>query len=80
MSDYDYELRGVLFKNDKKGNENAPDYKGNATIHGVDFWVAGWIKTPQNGGDKFMSLAYTKKDAPPAQEAARPAQGDEIPF
>ncbi len=29
MSNYDNTNSGVLFKNDKKGNEKAPDYKGN---------------------------------------------------
>jgi hypothetical protein len=28
MSEYDNELRGVLFENDKQGNEKRPDYTG----------------------------------------------------
>jgi hypothetical protein len=76
---YDNELRGVLFKNKEKDpqNPNWPDYKGNAEIAGVQYWVSAWIKTPKAGGDKFMSLSFKAKLAsevkggtknPPARE------------
>lgn len=52
---------GTLSRNAKKEKDNHPDYKGKATIGGVDYWVAGWAKTGQDGS-KFMSLAFTVKD------------------
>jgi hypothetical protein len=60
----EYETRdnsGAIFKNDRKEQENQPDYKGSARVGGVDYWVSVWLKTSQNGV-KFMSTAYTPKE------------------
>ena len=46
--------QGSLFKNDKKGNENAPDYNGTANIDGTTYRLSGWIKEGKSG--KWMSL------------------------
>jgi hypothetical protein len=34
---------GVLFKNDKKESEKHPDYKGNITVNGQDFWLSALL-------------------------------------
>ena len=60
-SNYDPNLRGVLFKNDKQGQEKRPDYRGSCVINNVDFNVSGWIKTSQKSGDKYMSLSFQPK-------------------
>ena len=66
---YDNTDRGVLFKNDRKENDNQPDYKGSVNVGGVEFWLSAWIKeSPQKG--KCMSLSVKAKDAPPAQAPA----------
>lgn len=62
MPDYDNNMRGVLFKNDRKESDSHPDYKGSADVDGVEYWLSAWIKTGAKG--KFMSLAFTEKDAP----------------
>jgi len=60
---YDNSLRGALFTNDRKTNPNHPDYRGSIQDdQGREFWVSAWIKTPRNGGDRFLSLALTPKD------------------
>jgi len=79
---------GAVFKNDRKQQDNHPDYKGDAEVDGVKYWVSGWIKTAgpnaKNPGSKFMSLAFTLKESRPAE--ARPITGmspdleDDIPF
>ena len=51
--------QGALFKNDKKGNEKAPDYRGSANINGVTFDIAGWIKKGAKGN--YMSLSVKEK-------------------
>jgi hypothetical protein len=61
MADSSYDLRGALFRNDRKESEKHPDYKGDITIDGRKFWLSGWIKEGKRG--KFLSLA-----AKPAEE------------
>lgn len=70
---------GALFKNDKGGNEQRPDYTGSLRIAGAEYWLSAWIKEGQKG--KFMSLAVKPKDA--NVPAAQPYRGDvdsDIPF
>lgn len=55
---------GVLFTNRKKETEKHPHYTGNATINGVEYWVSSWVNTSDKG-TKYMSLAFTQKDAKP---------------
>jgi len=59
---------GVLFKNDRKESEKHPDYKGNVTVNGQDYWLSAWIK--EGKGGKFMGLALSPKEA----EQAKPSQ------
>ena len=54
---------GVLFKNDKKENDRAPDYKGNVMVDGTEYWLSAWIKEGKTG--KFMGLALSPRDAQP---------------
>lgn len=61
MTDYDNNMRGVLFKNKDKETDKHPDYKGQCEIDGKPCWVDAWIKTPKKGGDKFMSLSFKYK-------------------
>ena len=58
---YDDELRGVLFRHDKKGNDRAPDYKGSAQIEHVGYQLSAWIRESKAGA-KFMSIAFDRKD------------------
>lgn len=84
MSDYDNNMRGVLFKNDRKESDNHPDYKGQAEIDGEEFWIAAWIKEGKKG--KFMSISFTPKEEEkpaakmPAPKGRREKQDDDIPF
>jgi hypothetical protein len=69
------EAQGILFRNDKKSNAKHPDYRGSATLCGVEYWVSGWIKEGQRG--KFMSLAFTDKaDQREGASAARDRDSD----
>jgi hypothetical protein len=49
-----------LFRSDKKDNDRAPDYKGNITVNGQDYWLSAWIKEGKSG--KFMGLAVSPKE------------------
>ncbi len=71
---------GVLFKNDKKESEKHPDYKGNLTVNGQDFWLSAWIKEGKSG--KFMGLALSPKDEAPLRAPPKPKFDDldSMPF
>ena len=78
-----YELKdgqGSFFKNDKKGNEKAPDYRGELNIGGTTYKLAGWIKDGQRG--KWMSLKVEPKDEQAeVKRIGKPADADDaIPF
>ena len=81
---YDNNLSGVLFKNDKDGNEKRPDYKGSAEIEGVQYWVSAWIRDGAKG--KFMSMKYEAKEKQQSQQSQTPKPApvddfdDGIPF
>jgi hypothetical protein len=61
MSNYDNTNSGVLFKNDKKGNEKAPDYKGKVNVNGKDLEIAGWIREGKTG--QFLSIKVSEPRA-----------------
>jgi hypothetical protein len=71
---------GVLFRNDKRENEKAPNYKGNITVNGQDYWLSAWIKEGKSG--KFMGLAVSpKEDYQPKQAPKKASIADEdLPF
>ena len=58
---YDPNMKGVLFKNDKGDNLNRPDYRGSCVINNVDYNISAWIKASKKTGDKFMSLKIEAK-------------------
>jgi hypothetical protein len=73
---------GVLFKNDKKESEKHPDYKGNITVGGQDYWLSAWIKEGKSG--KFMGLAVSPKEEykPKTSERSKTTNFDDsdLPF
>ena len=79
----DYDNSGILSKNDRKELETHADYKGNATIAGVAYWIDSYIK--EKDGRKFLTLRFKPKDQPkPAAKAPAwsiPDRDDDpIPF
>ena len=72
MSDYDNTNSGALFKNDKQGNDNWPDYRGQINVNGEDFWISAWLKTSKKDGKKYMSLAIQPNDK--KQSSRQPAR------
>jgi len=63
---YDNDMKGVLFKNDRKESEKHADYRGQCEIQGVEMWVSAWVRTSTKDGRKFMSLSFEPKEKPKA--------------
>ena len=82
MSEYDNRNTFILFVNDKKGNEKAPDRSGTFTdANGVEYYMDGWIKQGAKG--PFLSGRMKPKDAKVnvQQPRQKPAPDDEsLPF
>ena len=84
------ELRGSLFRNNKKEKNSQPDYNGSCKVNGVEYRLSAWLKETAQG-EKFFSMALThpdtlpKKDgqngAPePAKTLSAPDDDDDLPF
>lgn len=72
MSDFkNKDNTGVLFPNSYKQSQNHPDYKGTATIDGVDKEIAIWIKQGKKG--EFFSISFSEPYNKEASQPARPA-------
>ena len=80
MSDFDNTNRGVLFKNDKEGNEKRPDYTGTINVNGEEMRLAAWIRKSAKGVT-YMSLNVSEQqNAAPKVASHDPEFNDEIPF
>jgi hypothetical protein len=66
---------GILFRNDDKTKDSDRDYKGDATVSGVKYWVSGWIKQGKRG--KFLTLSLKPKEQ---RTASAEDYSDDIPF
>jgi uncharacterized protein (DUF736 family) len=60
---YDNELRGSLFRNDRKEKDTHPDYTGTCQIDGVEYYMNAWFKEAKSG-KKYFSFSFKPKDAP----------------
>ena len=70
-----------LFKNDRKTQDNQPDYRGEGKdLQGHNIEVAAWLKSGAKG--KFMSCSFkparvSDRDERPAPEPRRQERDDE---
>lgn len=88
MTQYDNDNTLVLFVNDYKApGSNQPDYKGKATVGGVEFKCSGWKKEGKNTGSVYLSVKLTPSVdevaapvAPSITPRSKPKNDDDIPF
>ena len=67
---------GALFRNDQKGNQRAPRYRGELMINGTPYELAAWIKEGKRG--TFFSLSAQVKDKRDAGSIT--ARISDVPF
>ena len=78
QANYDPNMKGVLFKNDKQGNERRPDYRGSCVINNVDMNISAWIKTSKKSGDKYMSLKFEAKGEGRLSRNGQPVKTEKV--
>ena len=61
--EYDNTNRGAMFVNSyKEDGDNRPDFTGQLDVEGVEYKIAGWKRTSEKKGTRFISLSIDKKD------------------
>ena len=80
MSKFDNNLRGVLFKNNKEGNEKRPDIRGECEINGVKYRIAGWHQYSKSRTPFYALQLEVLKPATPLEKPPDDDFNDDIPF
>lgn len=71
-----YEKVGVLFENDKKGNENAPDYTGPLNMRRI----AAWKRVKDGNPYMTFSVSDNQQRDNQQQQSRSSLDNDDIPF
>lgn len=80
--DYDNELQGALFRNDKKSKETDRDFQGEVTVEGKEYWISSWVNENKEGRKYFKLKLKPKDDAPakPTPQQSNSFTNEDIPF
>ena len=65
---------GALFRNEKRATEQHPDYTGNITIEGKEFYLSAWVNESARTGQKYFAIKATPKAATIPATTTAPAQ------
>ena len=61
--EYDNTNRGAMFVNSyKEEGDNRPDFTGQIDVEGTEYKIAGWKRTSEKKGTRFISLSIDKKE------------------
>lgn len=79
---YDNNNEIAIWANDRKNKPTDPDFKGNATVDGKEFWVSAW-KRDEGANERapIMKAKLTAKEAPKDQATytdSKPAEPDPV--
>ena len=70
-----YNESGSLFRNDRRRTDKDPEFRGQANIAGIGYWVAAW-KNKDKNGNPYLRLRFTEQQQqqrPPRNPATRSA-------
>ena len=78
------DMSGALFKAREKRSSKSPDYTGRLVVNGVEYTLSGWVRTPKDGGEKYIGLSVRERSEQRERTDSRsvPAadDDDDIPF
>ena len=69
--------QAAIFKNDKKGNDKAPDYRGKGMVNGKEVEMALWVKTSK-AGQSYFSVSFKEPYQQPAKGIGNDSEN--LPF
>ena len=69
----DKDNSGALFTNDKKENDNQPDYTGPCVVNGKKMRISAWKNKAKTDGRDYLGLAFSEPQKPKED-------GNDIPF
>lgn len=72
--EFDDTNKGVLFQEQEKKSEKAPDYTGKLNVEGKEFRIAGWKRLSKNG-KPFLSLSVSEPQQQGYNRAKQVADG-----
>lgn len=67
---YDNTNKIAVFRNDKRGNEKAPDYRATFNVDGKEYKAGLWLKKRERDGMTYMQGSIQ----PAEQRDSRPSQ------
>jgi len=70
---------GSLFKNEKREKDTHAQYRGEAVIDGVSYFMDAWVNETKATGKKYFSIKFKKKNKQ-AASSPRTTQSDDIPL
>ena len=77
MSDYENDMRGVLFPNKyKEEGDKRPDFTGTVTVEGKEWALAAWSNTSKNGND-YLSVSVSE---PREKDGDKEEDASKVPF
>ena len=65
---------GALFRNDNRETEKHPEYTGNITIEGKEYYLSAWVNESARTGQKYFAIKATPKAATVPATTTAPAQ------
>ena len=72
---YNNDNRGAIWGNDKKETETQPDFKGNLTVEGKEYFVSAW-KRKEGANPKAPALSFSIQPKE-QQSGAYQSQGEQ---
>lgn len=67
---YDNNLSGALFPNDRKNKDQDPDLVGSVEIEGVEYWISGWWNESKQRVE-YLKIKLTLKEDNQQQQPQR---------
>jgi len=73
------DMTAVLFRNNKKKSDNAPDYTGSAKVEGKEYRLAAWVRKSEKAG-QYLSIAINVPQMPELKKEDTEIEEDDLPF